>query len=207
MSKYSSLAKYLSSTGTEVALSFSQIENVLGFPLPSSARKLRCWWANDFTHSQAKAGWLAAGYIVDAVDLKSEIVRFRPQVWLPVKKEEMPLERQIKKKVAEILEKRYGKLLTDVRLGERVFDFVSSKYDAVGELLIIRSIGASASYFINIPGHLWYLEKIDVPKKFMVFYGDRNVPEKWLNRFGHMIKNTNIRLYFFKDDKIEELLL
>jgi len=63
----------------EITLSFQQIEAVLDFDLPTSARKHRPWWANpstpgDHPHTQA---WLAAGWKVDTVDLDGKWVRFR----------------------------------------------------------------------------------------------------------------------------------
>ena len=49
------------------SLSFQQIEDVLGKPLPPSARAHRPWWSNS-RHVQAQA-WQAAGWEVDSVDL------------------------------------------------------------------------------------------------------------------------------------------
>jgi len=81
MSKYDPLRTFLeraSATVTEMTLSFDQIEGILGFTLPASARKHRPWWENPTStsrHSQAQA-WLAAGWKVDAVDQRDEWVRF-----------------------------------------------------------------------------------------------------------------------------------
>lgn len=48
---------------------FEEVEAVLGFPLPPSARKYQAWWENeDANHSQARA-WRAAGWRTSAVDL------------------------------------------------------------------------------------------------------------------------------------------
>ena len=81
MSKYDPLRTFLeqaSATVTEVTLSFDQIEGILGFTLPASARKHRPWWANPTSvrdHPYAQA-WLAAEWRVDAVDQQAEWVRF-----------------------------------------------------------------------------------------------------------------------------------
>jgi len=202
MSKYSGLAKYLSNLKeTEVVLSFAEIERILGFPLPESARKLRMWWGNDQTHSQASAGWLAVGCVVEDVDFKNETVKFRKAG--PLKRENVPSEQRIKVELAKLLEKHYGRILTDVRIGTKVFDFASPDGKIIGELSLVREGSSPASYFLNIAGHLWYLEKIDAPERFVIFCGDRKVPEAWLMRFGHLVKN--VQVYFFDGDKIEKL--
>ena len=59
----------------ELALTFRQIEDVLGDGLPRPARKSPEWWANDPVTEQA-AAWLAAGYRVREVTLAEERVVF-----------------------------------------------------------------------------------------------------------------------------------
>ena len=62
-SKYEPLRIWLASqTNDSVRLSFRQIETILGFPLPASARSLAQWWANVAgSHVQA-AAWMEAGW-------------------------------------------------------------------------------------------------------------------------------------------------
>jgi len=79
MGKYEPLADYLKERRSRSwEARFSEVEQVLGFPLPRSARTYREWWANqrDGGHSQAK-GWQAAGWRVWSVDLVREQVEFR----------------------------------------------------------------------------------------------------------------------------------
>mgnify|MGYP003383513813 CR=1 FL=1 len=77
MSKYASLTKPLSSRAQpRVPMRFADLEAVLGFRLPASARSHRPWWANsDHGHVQAR-GWLDAGYQSEQVDLESEKLVF-----------------------------------------------------------------------------------------------------------------------------------
>ena len=74
--EYRGLAEYLLSTNeTRVALSYSQIEDILGFALPDTARKFKqSYWANTETHSYASS-WMAVGYKA-RVDTKSDTVTF-----------------------------------------------------------------------------------------------------------------------------------
>ncbi len=43
--------------------------------LPQPAYKLRPWWANDFSHSQARS-WLRAGWETRGLDLVNRCVMF-----------------------------------------------------------------------------------------------------------------------------------
>ena len=72
--KYRGLAEYLlSSNETRVTLSYSQIEEILGFALPDTARKFKqSYWANTETHSYASS-WMAVGYKT-RVDIDSDTV-------------------------------------------------------------------------------------------------------------------------------------
>lgn len=85
MSKYEPLAEHLTRERDDKwAASFAEVEAVLGFPLPASARRYREWWANQRGggHSQTK-GWQDAGWQVWQVDLEKERVTFRR--WSPDK--------------------------------------------------------------------------------------------------------------------------
>ena len=77
MSKYGPLRSYLEAqTVGERAMAFREIERVLGFTLPPSARKHQAWWANNVgTHVNARA-WREAGWKTSRVDLASERVVF-----------------------------------------------------------------------------------------------------------------------------------
>jgi len=77
-SKYDPLFDYLStSSDWEVSLSFSEIEEIIGFPLPPSAHRYHAWWANQYNgnHGQAQS-WIRASYATRDVDLVSETVNF-----------------------------------------------------------------------------------------------------------------------------------
>jgi hypothetical protein len=82
MSKYNPLRIFLENTPSavsEMTLSFQQVESILGFVLPPSARRHRAWWGNPGSpryHPHAQA-WLAAGWKVDTVDQQAEWVLFR----------------------------------------------------------------------------------------------------------------------------------
>jgi len=81
-SKYDPLCEFLKELPSDVqerTLSFRQIESILGFALPASARRHRAWWSNPSSrghHSHAQA-WLAADWEVDTVDQRDEWVRLR----------------------------------------------------------------------------------------------------------------------------------
>ena len=79
--KYGRLSEYLSSlTSQEWRTSFAEIESILGFRLPASARRYSAWWANERcengTHSHARA-WMNAGWETARVNLAGETLVFR----------------------------------------------------------------------------------------------------------------------------------
>lgn len=75
MSKYEPLQRFLESQRSgEFPMSFREVEAVLGFRLPPSAREHRPWWANG-GHAQARA-WTEAGWETARVDLASERLVF-----------------------------------------------------------------------------------------------------------------------------------
>ena len=77
--KYAPLFRHLvAMSGSDWAVSFAEIEAILGFDLPVSARLYRPWWSNQKQgagHSHALA-WYAAGWKTRAVDLDAETLVF-----------------------------------------------------------------------------------------------------------------------------------
>ena len=77
-SKYYPLYTYLKEQSKdELSLSLSEIEELLGVSLPSSARTRRAWWSNR-SHGAVQAdAWMQAGYHVETIDLDNERITFR----------------------------------------------------------------------------------------------------------------------------------
>lgn len=77
MAKYQPLTKHLAARGdARIVMSFAEMERLLGFNLPKSAREYRPWWANSaHGHVQSRA-WLDAGYQSEEVDLAAERLVF-----------------------------------------------------------------------------------------------------------------------------------
>lgn len=77
--KYAPLYRHLiAMAGFDWRVSFAEIEAILGFELPASARLYRPWWSNQKRssgHSHALA-WYAAGWKTRAVDLEAETLVF-----------------------------------------------------------------------------------------------------------------------------------
>ena len=70
--KYAPLFQHLSALDRAVwPATFEEVEAILGFPLPPSARKYQAWWANEEEGSRHARAWLAAGWRTSAVDLTS----------------------------------------------------------------------------------------------------------------------------------------
>jgi len=80
--KYHPLFEHLLFSGQgRLTITFSEIEAIIGAPLPPSARQREEWWSNSPTgHSQARA-WLNANYKTSNIDLAGEKVDFRLENW------------------------------------------------------------------------------------------------------------------------------
>lgn len=64
--------------GQAVLLRFSDVEEILGRPLPASAYRFNAWWGNESSragHTQSRA-WLLAGFEA-RVSLQRRTVEFR----------------------------------------------------------------------------------------------------------------------------------
>ena len=80
--KYRKLRAYLEAhPRREWRSTFGNIESILGFELPVSARKHSAWWANEKNggRQSQKAAWSAAGWETAEVDLETETLVFRPK--------------------------------------------------------------------------------------------------------------------------------
>lgn len=74
--KYFKLTDVLkSSNKNTMKFTFSELESLLGFELPKSARNHRAFWANTDTHS-ISLNWLSAGYEVSNIDIEIGEVEF-----------------------------------------------------------------------------------------------------------------------------------
>jgi hypothetical protein len=78
MSKYDLLRRHLDGSTTErMTMTFAEIENVLGFRLPASARRHQAWWANAGESHAHAAAWLDAGWRTSQLELADERVTFQ----------------------------------------------------------------------------------------------------------------------------------
>ena len=58
-----------------IKISFSEIEKLLGFELPQSAKKHRAFWANSDSHTIALT-WMSSGYEISNVDMQNNELEF-----------------------------------------------------------------------------------------------------------------------------------
>lgn len=76
MTKYAPMTEFLMDQDTDrVRLDFAEVEKILRASLPRSADEYQAWWANDPSHSQAKA-WLEAGWQTENLNLGGRTVEF-----------------------------------------------------------------------------------------------------------------------------------
>ena len=74
--KYAPLYRHLQRFAGDVwHATFYELETILGFRLPNSARRHQAWWSNTDSHIQA-AAWIAAGWETSGVDVAKERLSF-----------------------------------------------------------------------------------------------------------------------------------
>jgi DNA-binding XRE family transcriptional regulator len=77
-SKYQPLLEYLQrSDRREVTLTFTDIETIMGEPLPDSARQKKAWWSNRTKGALQAEAWMRADFLAEEIDLAAEKVTFR----------------------------------------------------------------------------------------------------------------------------------
>jgi len=150
MGKYDPLRDYLSRqpvTAANIAMSFEEIEALVG-RLPDSARNQRAWWGNDSkTHAEA---WHTAGWHVCSMSQIRERVVFSrfnwdghpdrppetPENWLfAADRQKMPEER-VRSLLVDYLTREGWEIknVADPRTGERDVDILAS---CAGRALVI----------------------------------------------------------------------
>lgn len=219
MGKYDTLARYLQTLqGDSNTLSFRDIEGILGFSLPESARRYRPWWANDRTHVQALDGWLGVGWTTDIVELDEEVVMFKKE-GKPISEKtktstlSRPTERKMTSRAFENLAKdRLSEFFHEELEPRRkkgwpkLFDFVSKDFQIVGDAKYLSMVGGERlppAKFSVIAEHVWMLEKLDAKIKFLVFGNDKRVVEEWLQRYERFV--DDVQFYFLHGDELSKL--
>jgi len=77
MSKYDPLTAFLRKQPyQEVLCGFGDLEKILGFALPSSARQHRAWWSNNGSNNVMTKAWLNAGFRTRDVDMENQRLTF-----------------------------------------------------------------------------------------------------------------------------------
>ena len=77
-SKYDPLGEFLSNRAAgETPMSFSDIEEVIGAPLPPKAVNHPAWWSNNTSNNTMTKVWLEAGYRSERVDVAGRRLVFR----------------------------------------------------------------------------------------------------------------------------------
>lgn len=85
MSKYDTLRRHLGQIqGDAWHATFNEVELILGFSLPMSARSYPAWWANTRDNMPQHNAWLDAGWRTSDLNLGAEHVLFRRETTRPI---------------------------------------------------------------------------------------------------------------------------
>lgn len=87
------------------------------------------------------------------------------------------------------------------------WDLLSADRQIVGDAKYYTMVGGERfppAKMSVIAEHVWLLERTPAHEKFLVFGNDRRVPEVWLQRFGHLVKD--VRFWFLEENGALDLL-
>jgi len=91
MGKYEPLSQFLRKQRTgRIVLTFAEIERIIGFKLPRSAKEYRAWWSNNPFNSVMTRAWLDAGFESEQVDMEGRKLAFRKVRKMPSKRDHSP---------------------------------------------------------------------------------------------------------------------
>ena len=89
----------------------------------------------------------------------------------------------------------------------KLFDFVSPDQRVVSDakyFSLVGGVGLPAAKFSIVAEHVWLLEKSGASTTFLVFGNQRDVPQRWLARFGELA--SSVAFYFLSEDGTLEQL-
>ena len=127
----------------------------------------------------------------------------------------MSKSKEFEDKVRQLIYAKWGVKLEEkaVNIGnvagcEMKFDYVSttdSKFDGcfagdAKDYNVKRNFSAEKS---GISEYVWLLQKVDAVHKFLVFRGNRQIPESWLRRWRSLAEG--IEFYFVEDNELVRL--
>lgn len=95
-------------------------------------------------------------------------------------------------------------MFTDI---QKRFDFVSPDQRIIGDAKYYTLVGSErlpAAKFATIAEHVWLLEKTGAPEQFLVFGNDREVPLRWLARYGSLA--GSVQFFYLSDEGHLEVL-
>jgi hypothetical protein len=193
----------------EVTLTFSEIEEMLSFNLPPSARKFKPWWSNDKGHVQASSGWLSKGWRTSEVNLTSETVKFTKFKNADNSTNKLNVPLVFQELATKILSVHFKTDLRPRKLQSfpKLFDLVSEDFLIIGDakyMSLVKGQFTPPAKFSIIAEHVWFLEKVTAKKRFLVFGNQREVPEEWLKKYGRFVNNVDF--YFIdNDDNLSKL--
>jgi hypothetical protein len=130
---------------------------------------------------------------------------FVPDTHLPPADGDVSSPRQFELLAQRLMSRHYGVRLDPGKVPgvPKTFDLVSSDHKIVGDAkfyTLVRGEQLPPAKFSVIAEHVWLLEKVTAERKFLVFGNERQVPERWLVRYGALV--GDVRFWFIDEQEV-----
>jgi hypothetical protein len=117
----------------------------------------------------------------------------------PMNGEERITPREFEAHATEAAARHYGVKFSPGRVGDvpKIFDLVSPDHRVVGDakyFTLVGGTGLPPAKFSIIAEHVWLLERTPTDVRFLIFGNDREVPVRWLAKYGPLTKQVS---FFF----------
>lgn len=183
MTKYEPLGEHLKAlTGLIWVAKFDEIERILGFRLPKSARSYPAWWNNGSGMPQSSV-WIDAGWQTEDLDIGSEKITFC--------RTHRPSAPRFKTSVSVA---GSPAILSESKISETIELIIKFQWEAIGSVTIDSASGLRFPKVPDVPG--LYRFSLSGPTGNAVYIGEA---ERLARRFQHYrtpgpSQPTNVRI-------------
>ena len=122
-----------------------------------------------------------------------------------IKKKSEKFERKAREFISEKWRVKLTKQEIEIGKVKKKFDLVSKNKQTIGDIKYYKNIKNSSAKLSIISEYVWLLQKVKAKKKFILFGKDKEVPKRWLKRYGSIVEDIKFYFWNHKNGELEEI--